>query len=133
MIVLDASALIDVIADRPQKDAVLEHLGQPITAPSHQLAEVGSAVSRLVRAGDLTPKSARQALTDAAALVQDVVAVDEALLLRAFTLRDSVRMLDGLYVALAERRNCPLLTTDSRLARSNPPCEVIFAGMDTGI
>ncbi len=133
MIVLDASALIDVIADRPQKDAVLEHLDQPITAPSHQLAEVGSAVSRLVRAGDLTPESATQALSDAAALVQEVVPIDEALVLRAFVLRDSVRMLDGLYVALAERRNCPLLTTDGRLARSNPPCEVIFAGTGAGI
>lgn len=133
MIVLDASALIDVVAGRPRKDAVLEYLGQSITAPSHQLAEVGSAVSRLVRAGDMTPESATQALADAASLIQEVAPIDEALLLRAFALRDSVRLLDGLYVALAERRSCPLLTTDGRLVRSDPPCEVIFAGAGTDV
>lgn len=131
MIVLDASALVDVVADRPQKEAVLQHLDQALTTPAHQLAEVSSAVGRLVRSGDLTPESAERALVDAASLVQDIVLVDEAMLLRAFALRESVRVLDGLYVALAERFDCPLLTTDGRLARSSPPCRIIFAGLDS--
>ncbi len=130
MIVLDASALVDIVADRPARDAVLDTLGQPITAPGHQLAEVGSAVARLVRAGELTPERAAAALADAARLDQDVVPMDEDLLLRAFALRVSVRILDGLYVALAERNRCPLVTTDGRLARSEPPCEVIYLGDD---
>ncbi len=36
------------------------------------------------------------------------------------------RVLDGLYVALAEQRDCPLLTTDARLAAAVPPCEVVL-------
>ena len=128
MIVLDASALVDVVADRPSRDAVLDHLGQPISAPAHQLAEVISAIVRLVRAGELTAEQATRALTDAAALRQETVALDHSLLSRAFALRESVRVLDGVYVALAERNRCALLTTDGRLARSNPPCEVILAG-----
>lgn len=125
MIVLDASALVDVVADRPSRDAVLGHLDQRILAPGHQLAEVSSALARLVRAGDLDDAEAQRALTDAASLTQHVVAIDEPLLHRAFTLRESIRVLDGLYVALAERHGCPLVTTDGRLARANPPCEVI--------
>lgn len=126
MIVLDASALVDVVADRPPKDAVLEHLeAQEILAPAHQLAEVSSALIHLLRAGELTADEARRALGDAAALVQRTIPTDQPGLARAFELRESIRMLDGLYVALAERHGCPLVTTDGRLARAHPPCTVI--------
>lgn len=127
MIVLDASALVDVVADRPAKEAVLAHLDQPIVAPAHQLAEVSSALSRLLRAGELSPATVRRALKDAASLAQQAIPIDEDLLLRAFALRGSVRILDGIYVALAERHNCPLLTTDARLARAKPPCDLLLA------
>ena len=75
-----------------------------------------------MRAGELTPERAAAALTDAVRLDQDVVPTDERLLLRAFALRASVRIRVGLYVALAERNRCPLVTTDGRLARSQPSC-----------
>lgn len=126
MIVLDASALVDVVADRPLRDAVLTHLDQEILAPGHQLAEVASAIGRLVRGAELTPEEGRRALTDAAGLTQRVVTTDGDMLLRAHALRDSIRVLDGLYVALAERHGCALLTTDGRLARAEPPCEVVL-------
>lgn len=128
MIVLDASALVDVVTDQPERDVVLAYLDQEVLAPGHQLAEVSSAVVRLLRAGDLTDAEAERALIDAASLSQRQVDVDDALLRRAFALRDSIRILDGLYVAVAERHGCALLTTDGRLARANPPCEVILAG-----
>ncbi len=127
MIVLDASALVDVVADRPARAAVLAHLGQPIVAPGHQLAEVSSALVCLARAGELSASEGRAALDEAARLVQEVAPLDAELLNRAYALRESIRILDGLYVALAERRGSPLLTTDGRLARSSPPCEVILA------
>lgn len=131
MIVLDASALVDVVTDQPAKSAVLEHLGQPIAAPGHQLAEVLSAIARMVRGGQLDPDAAAAAVADAAALSQSHVPLDADLLARALALNDRVRALDGLYVALAERLACPLLTTDTRLKRSDPPCEVIVAGTET--
>lgn len=132
MIVLDASALVDVVTDRPAKPAVLAHLGQPLMAPAHQLAEVSSAVVRLLRAGELSAAAGRRALAEAAQLVQQTVPLDATLLSRAFALRDSIRVLDGLYVALAERHDCGLLTTDGRLARANPPCEIVLATTDPG-
>lgn len=42
-----------------------------------------------------------------------------ALRLRAFSLRDDVTAYDAVYVALAEALTCPLLTRDSRLARTS--------------
>ncbi len=131
MIVLDASAMVDVVLDQPSKEAVLAHLDQPIVAPAHQLAEVLSALARLVRAGTITPAVARAAIDEAAALDQDHVVPDSAELGRALDLPQQIRALDGLYVALAEERRCPLVTTDQRLAAADPPCEVIVARSDS--
>ncbi len=129
MIVLDASALVDVVAGRAPKDAVLAQIDQQhIVVPGHQLAEVSSAVIHLLRAGELDPASAERALDDAASLIQEVIPPTQAQLMRAFALRDTIRILDGLYVALAEMYGCALVTTDRRLSRSNPPCKVIYAG-----
>jgi predicted nucleic acid-binding protein len=127
VIVLDASALVDVIVDQPAKESVLAHLDQPIAAPAHQLAEMLSAVARLVRAGEITADDARKAIDDAYTLEQEHVAPDAAQLRRALELQQRIRVLDGLYVALAEQRQCALLTTDRRLANGDPPCEVILA------
>lgn len=126
MIVLDASALVDVVIDQSSRDQVLEHLDQPVASPAHQPAEVLSALARLVRAGLLTPDAAHQALAEAAELRQELVLPDRRHLWRAQEMGDRIRMLDGLYVALAERRDCPLLTTDARLAAADPPCEVVL-------
>jgi predicted nucleic acid-binding protein len=127
VIVLDASALVDVVIDQPAKERVLEHLDQPLIAPAHQLAEVLSALARLVRAGEITQKAARDALDEAVGLDQDHIVPVPRHLRRALDLQQQIRVLDGLYVALAEDHRCPLLTTDQRLAAAEPPCEVIFA------
>lgn len=126
MIVLDASALVDAVLDQHTKPWVVQQLrGETITAPAHQPAEVLTALSRLVRAGELPAAAARDALDEAAALEQELVPATAAHLLRAFDLQDRMRVLDGLYVALAEERGVPLVTTDRRLARSDPPVPVI--------
>lgn len=126
MIVLDASALVDIVVDRPARGAILDRLDQRIAAPSHQPAEVLSAVARLVRAGELSLAEARRAMTDVIDLRQDLVAPDRSALWRALELAERITVLDGLYVALAEARSCPVLTTDARLAGASPPCEVVL-------
>lgn len=126
MIVLDASALVDVVLDQSTKPWVLDRLrGQTVVAPAHQPAEVLSALSRLVRAGELPADTAREALLEAAALDQELVPATAQHLARALELQDRVRVLDGLYVAVAEEHEVPLVTTDQRLARSGPPVDVI--------
>ena len=126
MIVLDASALVDVVADQPTKDGVLARLDQPVAAPAHQLAEVLSALARLVRAGTITRGVARAAIDEATALEQEHVVPTSAHLRRALALQDNVRVLDGLYVALAEELDCALVTTDGRLARARADCEIVL-------
>ena len=125
MIVLDASALVDVVLDQAHKQWVLEQLeGEEICAPAHQPAETLSAIARFQRAGDISSHVARDAVLEACSLVQELVIAASAHVLRALELQDRIRVLDGLYVALAEDRSCALLTTDTRLVRAEPPCEV---------
>lgn len=126
MIVLDAAALVDVVIDQPTRLWVLETLrDQEVVAPAHQPAEVLSVIARLHRAGDLTTREANQALDEAMSLPQELVPVKADQVRRAFELRERIRVLDGLYVALAEERGIALLTTDQRLIRADPPCEVL--------
>jgi predicted nucleic acid-binding protein len=125
MIVLDASALVGLVLDQPVAEWVLDQLeGQEVLAPAHQPAEVLSAVARLVRGDVLDDQTAREVLEEAASLPQVLVPVTPQHLQRAYALRERIRVVDGLYVALAEERACPLLTTDLRLAASSPPCAV---------
>lgn len=125
MIVLDASALVEVVLALRHRDWVLDHLaGDGVSAPPHQLVEVASALARLERAGVIGPDDAARALDDAAALPQRVDALTPALVKRAYALRGSIRVADAFYVALAEREDAVLLTTDGRLARAGLPCRV---------
>lgn len=125
MIVLDAAAVVDVLLGQRDTDWVLDQLqDQEVYAPAHQPAEVLSAIARLQRAGHLSSTQATDAVADAAALEQHLVAPTPAHLRRALELQERVRVLDGLYVALAEELECPVVTTDRRLAGSSPPCEV---------
>jgi predicted nucleic acid-binding protein len=126
VIVLDASAVVDVVLDQPSKGWVLEQLrGTPVLAPGHQPAEVLSAVARLVRAGTLAPAVADEALAEAAGLRQELVPSTADHLSRALGLQTRIRVLDALYVALAEERGAALVTTDARLARAQLPVRVL--------
>lgn len=125
MIVLDASALVDVVVDEPSGLWVLEQMSTDgVAAPSHQVAEVLSAVARLRRAEVLDGASAASAMDRALDVEQDLVISSAAHVRRAMSLSDRVRVTDGLYVALAEELRCPLVTTDRRLARAGLACEV---------
>jgi predicted nucleic acid-binding protein len=126
MIVLDASALVDVVLGHPDSAWSLDRMGaEDVCAPAHQMAEVLSALARLRRAGVIDGAGAMTALAEAAAFPQEVLAPTERHLHRALELSEGIRVLDGLYVALAEERSCPLVTTDRRLAHSGAPCEVL--------
>lgn len=125
MIVLDASALVDAVIGTPSGTWVLDHLeGEEVIAPAHQPAEVLSALARLERSGRLTTAETADAIDDATALRIMLEPIDRRLMTRAFALRGSLRVLDALYVAVAERHEAVLVTTDGRLARADPPCRV---------
>lgn len=125
MIVLDASALVDVVLDQPPAGWVLDRIaGEEVRSPSHQPAEILSALTRVVRAGEIDPDQADDALREAMSLPQHLVTPTVAHLRHALELRGRIRVLDGLYVALARELGCALVTTDSRLSGAKAPCEV---------
>jgi predicted nucleic acid-binding protein len=80
-------------------------------------AEVLHAFRRLVNAEALTAERGHQAIELLATMALRRVGTT-GLLARAWALRDNVTPYDAMYVALAERLACPLLTADRRLADS---------------
>jgi predicted nucleic acid-binding protein len=93
-------------------------------APAHVDAEVLSALGRIHRAGLVSARRVDRALEQAVSLPVERHAVN-GLARGAWRRRQRLRLADALYVELAERIDCPLLTTDVRLARSSPVAELV--------
>jgi len=120
MPVVDASALVEYLAGGEHADAVRVRLlrgANRLWAPHLVDAEVGHVLRRGLLAGELSDRFAREALEDLADLPLRRAA-HVGLLGRAWALRKNVSFYDGLYVALAERLDLPLITLDVRLARA---------------
>jgi predicted nucleic acid-binding protein len=120
-LVVDASVMVDLVARTARARAVGARLrGSAWHAPAHLDAEVLSALGRLERAGKLDAVEAAEGLLALSELPIERHAVSP-LLLGAWTLRNELRLVDGLYVELARRLGMRLITTDQRLARAAAP------------
>jgi predicted nucleic acid-binding protein len=96
---------------------------QAFWAPELLDAEVGSALRRKVRARAKPVDRAAEALVELRKL--PVHRVSHVRLAQfAWLLRDNVSFYDGLYVALAQLLDQPLLTFDARLARAGVDVEI---------
>ena len=116
MIVIDASALLDLILLRPNASRVGEALrGQDVAAPELLLVETCTELARLERAGDLHTHDADVAIRDVGEMPISLVG-HSPLHTRAWALRGSLRVSDAFYVACAELLSAPLVTSDARLA-----------------
>ncbi len=89
-----------------------------VWAPALVDAEVGQALRRQVRGGEISARKAGAALDDLLEMRLQKVP-HRHLVDRAWELRDNVSFYDGLYVALAEALDAPLLTLDGKLARAS--------------
>ncbi len=120
MIVVDASAIVDVLLDlAPHSEGIAERLAaeSPDLAAPHLLdAEVAQVVRRYALAGEVGVARARAALDDLGAL-QITRYAHTPFLGRVFQLRDNATVYDALYLVLAETLGAPLLTRDSSLGR----------------
>ena len=118
MIVLDASALVELVLGTTAGDAVSRGIrGQAAPAPAHLEVEVTGAIRRAVVRGLLSDREGRMAFDEARSLPLTRWGVG-TLLQRSCELRHSHSTADALYVALAEGLGVPLITCDRRLARS---------------
>jgi predicted nucleic acid-binding protein len=120
MIVVDSAAVIDALTALAGTEELRAYLAaEDLHAPSLLDFEVVSALRELTLDGHLSATRAQDLLTDFDDLpIQRWPSVD-ALRRRAFQLRDHVWAHGAAYVALAEALDCPLLTRDARLGRSN--------------
>ena len=132
MNVVDASVLVEYLSGGEHEEAAREAIGRErwVWAPALVDAEVGQALRRQVRAGEVSARKAGAALDDLLEMRLQKVP-HRHLIDRAWELRDNVSFYDGLYVALAEALDAPLLTLDGKLARaSGLRTEVELIGAD---
>jgi predicted nucleic acid-binding protein len=118
--VVDASVLVEYLAAGEQVEAAREAIGRErwVWAPALVDAEVGQALRRQVRGGEISARKAGAALDDLLEMRLQKVP-HRHLIDRAWELRDNVSFYDGLYVALAEALDTPLLTLDGKLSRAS--------------
>lgn len=121
MIVLDASAVLELLLGSPGGVAVRERIASPeesLHAPQLLDLEVLQVLRRYCASGALSSQRARQAIDDLAALDLERYP-HEPLLDRVWQLRRNVTAYDAAYVALAEALDAPLVTFDARLASAS--------------
>ena len=117
-IVVDSSALVEVLIQRERADAVRQVVGDTeMVAPDVINSEILSALRRLERIGELPTGRARKAL-------DDLVSVPLRrfptlpLLPAVWELRAGITSYDACYVALAQVLGCTLVTADLKLSRA---------------
>jgi predicted nucleic acid-binding protein len=118
VIVVDASALLEVLLRTPASAAIQARLfqdGEGLHAPALLDLEVAQVLRRYVARGEVTLARAGASLDLLLALPVQRYAHD-ALLPRVWALRDNLTAYDAAYVALAEALRAPLVTCDARLA-----------------
>jgi predicted nucleic acid-binding protein len=120
MAVIDASVLAEYLGDAEGAEVARRRLladRARLWAPHLIDAEVGHALRRGVRRGEISGDAAGEALDDLIAMPLRRVRHRE-LIPRAWELRENVSFYDALYVSLAELLDQPLVTFDARLARA---------------
>ena len=118
MIVVDASALLEVLLRTPAAEAVERRLlasRQTLHAPHLLDVEVAQVIRRYALAGEIDPARGGEALADLGDFPLRRYPHD-FLLSRVWDLRNSLTSYDAVYVALAEALDAALLTRDHRLA-----------------
>jgi len=120
MIVLDASALVELLLGTETGLAIGERIADPtdsIHIPHLADVEVTQALRRYVRDGSLDSDEAKEALENLRGLDLERHG-HEPLLDRVWALRENLSAYDAVYVALAEALDGTLLTCDAKLSRA---------------
>lgn len=125
---VDASAVVEALLGSTTGLATRHRMrGTRLHAPAHLDAEVLSALGRLHRAGDIPAGAVTTGLNELAGapIARHPL---PGLLTAAWQMRDRLRLVDALYVALSEQLGTRLLTTDARLARGSGLAELVASG-----
>ena len=118
MIVVDASAVVELLLDTDEAGAVAARLfdsGDSLAAPHLIDVEAAQVLRRYARAGEIDNRRGRKAIDDLADMPIRRYP-HEILLPRVWDLQHNLTAYDAVYVALAEALDAPLVTRDRRLA-----------------
>jgi predicted nucleic acid-binding protein len=120
VIVVDASALLEVLLNTPASGRVAERLfgrNDTLHAPHVLDLEVAQVLRRYTLSGEMDAERSEQALEDLADLSLYRYPHD-VFLFRIWALRRNLTAYDAAYLALAEALDAPLVTRDTTLARA---------------
>jgi predicted nucleic acid-binding protein len=118
LIVVDASAVIEVLLGTPAADRIAERFfaaGETLHAPHLLDVEVAQVLRRYTLAGAFTSERGGEALED----LEDFPIArypHQPFLFRIWGLRHNVTAYDAAYLALAEALGAPLVTRDAKMA-----------------
>jgi predicted nucleic acid-binding protein len=118
VIVVDASALLEILLRTPAAGAVEDRLfapGETLHAPHLLDVEAAQVIRRYAANGEIDVERGGLALDDLADFPLRRYPHD-FLLPRIWSLRNNLTAYDAAYVALAEALDAPLMTRDQRLA-----------------
>lgn len=121
MIVIDASAVIEVLLQTPAARGIEGRIfagRESLHAPHLLDVEVAQVLRRYSAVGEMDPARAEQGLRYLADLPM-IRHPHTFLLGRIWELRHNFTAYDAVYVALAEALSAPLVTRDQRLARAS--------------
>jgi predicted nucleic acid-binding protein len=118
VIVIDSSALVEILAEKERAGALRTLAVGDVEwlVPEHIVLEVVSALRGLWLGGHLERSTFEAAVSRVGALPLDVWP-SKPLLPRIVELAANATPYDAAYVALAERLDAPLLTADHELSR----------------
>lgn len=118
MIVVDASAILEVLLETPAAELVTRRMfrsGETLHAPHLLDVEVAQVLRRYARSGAISERRGLEAVEDLCALPLSRYPHD-VLLPRVWQLRHNVSAYDATYIALAEALGATLVTRDRALA-----------------
>ncbi|MEE9297679.1 MAG: type II toxin-antitoxin system VapC family toxin [Acidimicrobiia bacterium] len=122
-VIIDASAMVDLLVGSTLAISIRNRLrGHELYVPAHFDAEVLSALGRLHRGGYLRARQVTKRIDRLAAAPIERHALPP-LLTGAWRRRHNLRLVDALYVELANRLEVPIVTTDAGLAAASPIAE----------
>jgi predicted nucleic acid-binding protein len=133
VLVVDASVLASILVDGGSAGSTGRKavVGHRLIAPDLIHLEVLSVLRRRLSGRKLTARRAGAALEDLIDWPIETAPITP-LLQRCWSLRSNLSSYDASYVALAESLDCPLITSDRRLANApGSRCEFIVVTVST--